>query len=129
MAVSHAIDRETIVPALMGITGAPWYQMLGPQVNGYIPGFDETDALKYDPEKAKELLAAAKADGHPVETEFVIITQARHLPGQARRSFRLSRQNLEEVGFKFKLLSMELQRLAQISPRSPFPPEQRRPCR
>jgi len=122
-AVSHAIDRETIIPALMGITGEPWYQMLGPQVNGYIPGFDDKDALKYDPEKAKQLIAAAKADGHPVDTEFDIITRPDIFPGGEEVVQAIS-QNLKDVGFKFKVLSMESSAWLKYL-RQPFPPEQR----
>ena len=107
----------------MGITGEPWYQMLGPQVNGYIPGFDEKDALKYNPEKAKELLAAAKADGHPVETEFDIITRPDIFPG-GEEVVQAIGQNLSEVGFKFKILSMESSAWLKYL-RQPFPPEQR----
>jgi peptide/nickel transport system substrate-binding protein len=50
-AIAHAVDREGITQVLMGITGAPWYQMLGPQVNGFIKDFDNSE-LAYDPEKA-----------------------------------------------------------------------------
>ncbi|HTN60701.1 MAG TPA: ABC transporter substrate-binding protein [Devosia sp.] len=123
MAVSYAIDRETIIPALMGATGSPWYQMLGPQVNGYIPGFDDTEAMKYDPEKAKELIAAAKADGHAVDTEFDIITRPDIFPG-ADEVVQAMAQNLSEVGFKFKILSMESSAWLKYL-RQPFPPEQR----
>jgi peptide/nickel transport system substrate-binding protein len=106
LAVAYAIDRETIVPALMGVTGTVWYQMLGPQVNGYIPGYDKTDAIKYDPAKSKALLAAAKADGHPVDTEFDIITRPDIFPGVSEVVQALA-QNLKDAGFKFKIMSMD----------------------
>jgi peptide/nickel transport system substrate-binding protein len=123
LAVAHAIDRETIVSALMGITGSPWYQMLGPQVNGYIPDFDKNEAPKYDPRKARELLAAAKADGRPVETEFDIITRPDIFPG-VDEVVQAMAQNLREVGFRFRILSMDNTAwLGYLRP--PFPPEQR----
>jgi peptide/nickel transport system substrate-binding protein len=123
MAVSHAINREKIIPALMGITGAPWYQMLGPQVNGYIPDFDQKEALRYDPEKAKALLAAAKADGHPVDTEFDIVTRPDIFPG-GDEVVQAIAQDLKNVGFKFKVLSIETSAWLKYL-RRPFPPEQR----
>jgi peptide/nickel transport system substrate-binding protein len=123
MAVSYAIDRESIVPSLMGITGEPWYQMLGPQVNGYIPGFDDKYAMKYNPAKAKELIAAAKADGHPVDTEFDIITRPDLFPG-GEEVVQAIAQNLKDVGFHFKILSMESSAWLKYL-RQPFPPEQR----
>ena len=105
-AVSHAIDRETIIPTLLGITGNPWYQMLGPQVNGYIPGFDKTEALRYDPKRARELIAAAKADGHPVDMEFNLVTRPDLFPG-ADEVVQAIAQNLEAVGLHPKILILE----------------------
>ena len=122
MAVSHAIDRDAITKALMGVTGSPWYQMLGPQVNGYIPDFDK-DAFKFDPKKAKELIAAAKADGHPVETEFDIVTRPDILPG-GDEVVQAIAQNLRDVGFKSRILSVETSAWLKLL-RQPFPPEQR----
>ena len=122
-ALSHAIDRDTIVPALMGVTGSPWYQMLGPQVNGYIPGFDDKDTFRYDPEKAKALIAAAKADGHPVETEFDIVTRPDIFPG-VDEVVQAIGQNLKDVGLNFKIVSIETSGWLKYL-RQPFPPEQR----
>jgi peptide/nickel transport system substrate-binding protein len=97
--------------------------MLGPQVNGYIPGFDETKALKYNPSKARELLTAAKADGHPVETEFDIITRPDLFPGSDEVVQAIG-QNLRDVGFRFRILSMDTSAWLSYL-RAPFPPEQR----
>lgn len=120
-AVSHAIDRETIVPVLMGITGNPWYQMLGPQVNGYIPGFED-EALRYDPEKAKELIAAAKADGHPVDMEFNLVTRPDLFPGSDEVVQAIA-QNLQEVGLNPRILSLE-NTAWRVYLRQPFPEDQ-----
>ena len=120
-AVSHAIDRDTIVPVLMGITGNPWYQMLGPQVNGYIPGFDD-EALRYDPEKARELIAAAKADGHPVETQFNIVTRPDLFPG-SEEVVQAIAQGLQEVGLNPRILSVE-NTAWRVYLRQPFPEDQ-----
>jgi peptide/nickel transport system substrate-binding protein len=117
-AVSLAIDRENIVPVLMGLTGSPWYQMLGPQVNGYIPDFDE-EALAYDPERAKELIAAAKADGHAVETEFNLVTQPTLFPN-SEEVVQAIAQNLEAVGLHPNILSVEGS-VWQVYQRKPFP--------
>lgn len=120
-AVSLAIDRETIVPVLMGLTGSPWYQMLGPQVNGYIPDFDE-QPLAYNPELAKELIAAAKADGHPVETEFNLVTQPTLFPN-SEEVVQAIAQNLEAVGLRPNILSVEGS-VWQVYQRQPFPADQ-----
>lgn len=121
-AVSHAIDRDTIVTALMGIGGNPWYQMLGPQVNGYIPGFDEADALRYDPEKAKELIAAAKAEGAPVDQEFVLVTRPDLFPGSDEVVQAIA-QNLQAVGLNPRILSLE-NTAWRVYLRQPFPDDQ-----
>ena len=113
MAVSHAIDRDAITKALMGVTGSPWYQMLGPQVNGYIPDFDK-DAFKFDPKKAKELIAAAKADGHPVETEFDIVTRPDILPG-GDEVVQAIAQNLERRRLQVPHPQRRDERLAEVA--------------
>ncbi len=122
MALSYAVDRETIIPALMGITGSPWYQMLGPQVNGYIPGYDDTEAMKYDPDKARELLAAAAADGHDVNAQFDIITRPDLFPGSDEVVQAIG-QNLADAGFNFRIQSMDTAAWLTFL-RGPFPPEQ-----
>lgn len=120
-AVSHAIDRETIVPVLMGITGNPWYQMLGPQVNGFIPSFAD-EALRYNPERARELIAAAKADGHPVEMEFNLVTRPDLFPGSDEVVQAIA-QNLREVGLNPRILSLENTAWLGYL-RQPFPEDQ-----
>lgn len=120
-AVSLAIDRETMVPVLMGITGSPWYQMLGPQVNGFIPDFDE-QKLAFDPERAKELIDAAAADGHAVETEFNLVTQPTLFPN-SQEVVQAIAQNLEAVGLHPNILSVEGS-VWQIYQRQPFPDDQ-----
>lgn len=120
-ALSHAIDRDTIVPAILGITGAPYYQMLGPQVNAYIPGYDDK-APKYDPEKAKELIAAAKADGHAVETPFEIVTRPDILPDGGELVQAIA-QSLREVGLQANIKSVENTAWREFL-RQPFPDDQ-----
>ncbi len=58
-AIDSAIDRDTIWKALMGGVGAVNGQMLTPGIFGYDPDIKPTP---YDPDKAKQLLAAA---GYP----------------------------------------------------------------
>ncbi|WP_245293062.1 ABC transporter substrate-binding protein [Rhizobium acidisoli] len=121
-ALSYAIDRDTIVPAILGITGAPYYQMLGPQVNAYLPDYDSAGAMKYDPAKAKELIAAAKADGHAVDTPFDIVTRPDILPDGGELVQAIA-QNLREVGLQANIKSMENTAWREFL-RQPFPPEQ-----
>lgn len=121
-ALSYAVDRDTLVPAILGVTGAPYYQMLGPQVNGYLSGYDDKQAFKFDPAKAKELIAAAKADGHAVETSFDIITRPDILPDGGELVQAIA-QNLREVGLNPNIMSMENTAWREFL-RQPFPPEE-----
>lgn len=121
-ALSYAVDRDTIVPAILGVTGAPYYQMLGPQVNAYLPDYDAKSAMKYNPAKAKELIAAAKADGHPVDTPIDIITRPDILPDGGELVQAIA-QNLKEVGLKVNIRSMENTAWREFL-RQPFPAEQ-----
>lgn len=105
-AVSKAIDRDTLTTVLMGRTGSPWYQMLGPQVNGYIPDLD-TGELAYDPEAARALIEAARADGHDVDAEFVIVAKTDLFPG-SNEYVQAIAQFLQEVGLKPRILSIEM---------------------
>lgn len=104
-AVSKAIDRDTLVQVLMGKTGSPWYQFLSPQVNGYVKDFD-TGFFKYDIEKARELVDAAKADGHDVGKEFLIVTRPDLFPG-SDEVVQAMAQSLQSLGLNPKILSLE----------------------
>lgn len=120
-AVSKAIDRDTLVSVLMGRTGSPWYQILSPQVNGYVPDFDDS-VLQYNPVVAKELVEAAKADGHKVDTEFLIVTRPDLFPGSPEVVQAIA-QALQDIGLKPKILSLENTAWLKYL-RQPFPAEQ-----
>ena len=63
MAISHAIDRETIGDVLMG--GAdPVAQLVMPGVVGHVP---DLEPHAYDLDKARALIEEARADGVPVD--------------------------------------------------------------
>jgi peptide/nickel transport system substrate-binding protein len=121
-ALSYAINRNALVPAILGITGSPFYQMQGPQVNGYIPDYD-SHAMKYDPAKAKRLIAAAKADGHAVDTPFDIVTRPDILPDGGEFAQAIA-QSLHQVGLKANIKSIENSAWREFL-RQPFPAEQR----
>lgn len=120
-AVSMALDRDTLASVLMGRSGNPWYQMLGPQVNGYIPDLN-VDEMKFDPAAAKKLIAAAKADGHEVEAEFLIVTKTDLFPGSGEYVQAMA-QLLEDVGLKPRILSIEMTAWRGYL-RQPFPVDQ-----
>ena len=55
-ALNYAVDRQTIIDALLGGTATPLGQPFVPGGFGYNP---DNEAYPYDPDKARELLAAA----------------------------------------------------------------------
>jgi peptide/nickel transport system substrate-binding protein len=120
-AVSHAIDRETITSVLMGISGAPWCQMLGPQVDGYIEDFDCAQ-VGYDPEKAAALIEEARADGVPVDTEFELVTRPDLFP-HSDEVVQAIAQGLEAIGLRPRIRSME-NTAWRVYLRQPFPADQ-----
>lgn len=60
-AFSHAIDRSQLSKVVLRDTAVPAYTMLPPGFPGYV-GDKYADIQRYDPERARELLAAA---GYP----------------------------------------------------------------
>lgn len=60
-ALSYAIDRDTITETIFSGTRKPAQDFTSPVVDGFNPNVPGSEVLKYDPEKAKELWAAADA--------------------------------------------------------------------
>jgi peptide/nickel transport system substrate-binding protein len=69
LALNLAIDREGL-RVLFGNEAKLSEQLVGPHVNGFNP---DIKPFPYDPERAKQLLAEAKADGVPVDQQITII--------------------------------------------------------
>lgn len=118
-AVHYAIDRETITDALMDRSGLPYDQIVAPTVNGYIEGFE---GPTYDPEKAKELLEDAAADGVAVDTTVELVTRPDLFPGSDEVMQAIA-QNLQDAGFSIQFRSLDTDAWLQLL-RKPFPPEQ-----
>jgi peptide/nickel transport system substrate-binding protein len=118
-AVHYAIDRETIVGALMERSGKPYDQIVAPTVNAYIDGFE---GPSFDPEHAKELIAAAAADGVDVGATVEFVTRPDLFPGSDEVMQAIA-QNLEDVGFAIEFRSLDTDAWLQLL-RKPFPPEQ-----
>ncbi len=69
LAFQLAVDYDTIVDTILGGQATIARQMVGPSAAGYN---ESLEPYGYDPERAKQLLDEAAADGVPVyETEFV----------------------------------------------------------
>lgn len=69
-ALNHAVDREAFVGTILADGTLLATGMTPPSTLGYN---HDLEPYAYDPEKAKELLAEAKADGVPVDTEITLV--------------------------------------------------------
>ncbi len=92
-AISHAIDRQLIIDALLGGYSQVTNQLLTPAHFGFVDGLEWHD---YDPEKAKALLAEA---GHGDGLEIEIITA----PPFDQRIIQAIQQQLADVGVTLKI--------------------------
>ncbi|OLT07733.1 hypothetical protein BJF90_13775 [Pseudonocardia sp. CNS-004] len=117
-AVAHAINKDTIVAKLMPETGKVTGQIVTDTNNGYVPGFT---GPSYDPERARQLVAAAAADGVPVDTEIELVTRPL-FPGSDEVVQAIA-ANLGDVGLRVRISTLETGAwLKFLYP--PFPPEQ-----
>ncbi len=92
-AINHAIDPEVVAERVNGGAGQPGRNIFSPSA----PYFTDVETSDYDPEKAKELLADAKADGY--DGTLVYIGQS----DQASQTQAVTVQAmLEAVGFEVK---------------------------
>lgn len=70
-AIGLAVDKQAVAEQLFG-GGEPASQLVGPSATGYNP---DLKPYPYDPDQAKQLVAAAKADGVPVDAPITVATR------------------------------------------------------
>ncbi|WP_011581284.1 MULTISPECIES: ABC transporter substrate-binding protein [Chelativorans] len=102
-AVAAAIDKVTLTEVLMERSGKPTDQLVTPLINGNVPDFA---GVPYDVEKAKALLAEAKADGVPVETPIALIARTDLFSGSTEIAQALQ-QMLQQAGFTVTLEAVD----------------------
>ncbi len=103
-ALNMAVDREAFVGSLLPEGTVPAVAMVPPTTLGWNPDVKE---YPFDPEKAKELLEAAKADGVPVDTTLHLIGRSNLFPGVTEVAEALQ-QMLQDVGFNVDLQMVEV---------------------
>jgi peptide/nickel transport system substrate-binding protein len=92
-AIALSIDKDAIINDLMG-GGTVARQLVGPASLGYNPNLEP---YPYDMAKAKQLIAAAKADGVPVDVPLVALTRRAYMVG-LEDSAEAMMQGLVEIG-------------------------------
>jgi peptide/nickel transport system substrate-binding protein len=95
-AIAHAIDRKTLIEALLQGYGKEVDVVLTPANFGYIEGIGGN---AYDPARAKALLREANAVNAPLS----FLTS----PAYDRRLVEALQQMLQEVGFKVDIQTMD----------------------
>jgi peptide/nickel transport system substrate-binding protein len=102
-AIDYAIDKEGISDMSYGVW-KPLYQMVRPDHPFYDPDYKER---KYDPEKAKKLLAEA---GYPNGLKTTYTYMSRHWP----ESQVYMQSNLAKVGIDLKLVPAEISKYVNL---------------
>ncbi len=93
-AISLAIDREAIVEKILHGVGRPAKSVIAEE----LIGFYDTGKLKYDPERAKQLIREAGAEG----LQLNLWTPKGRYPGDYEAAQAVA-QYLEAIGLKVKL--------------------------
>jgi peptide/nickel transport system substrate-binding protein len=117
-AVGLAIDRKTIVEALMKRTATPSEQVVAHTVNAYMPNYSGPG---YDPARAKQLLAEAKAAGVPVDAHINFVGMINQFSG-SDEVLQYITQSLQSVGFNVTLQIVDLGAWGKVLFK-PFPPD------
>ena len=102
-AFNLAIDREALRDGLFNKDYQIATQMFLPRINGYNP---EMKPWPYDPERAKKLLAEARADGVKVDAEIPLISRI-NFYANGQESMEAMIAMWQAVGLKVKLQPME----------------------
>lgn len=116
IALNVALDREamrgTVFPKEVEVAT----NMVLPGVSGHNPNLKP---WPYDPDRARKLLAEAKADGVPVDTEIVLNGRSNLYPN-SQEAMEAMHAMWEAAGFNMKLQMMEVGQWRKWNAR-PFP--------
>jgi peptide/nickel transport system substrate-binding protein len=97
-AIAHALNKDEIVNASMPEGTETALEFVPPTVNGYT---EDVTRYEYDPEKAKQLLQQAGAEGATIEFNYPTGVSRPYMP-QPEDTFNVIRTQLQAVGLKIK---------------------------
>lgn len=103
-ALNMAIDREAFIGTLLPEGAELAVALFPPSTAGWNP---DVAVPAYDPEGAEKLLAEAKADGVPVDTQIRLIARTAQFPN-VTEVMESIQQMLSDVGFNVKLEFLEV---------------------
>jgi len=116
-AVNYAVNRPGIVKALFRGLGEPASQLIPTGVVGYNANLP---IWPYDPDKAKQLVAQAKADGVEVGKQIRLIGRTAQFP-KISETIEVIQSELADIGLNVKIEMMDTAAQLQYQLR-PFPP-------
>jgi peptide/nickel transport system substrate-binding protein len=103
-ALNLALDRSAFIGTLLPAGTVEAVAMVPPTTLGWNPN---VKPYPFDAKKAKELLAAAKADGVPVDTKLYLIGRSNLFPGVVEVAEAVQ-QMLQDVGFNVEMQMVEV---------------------
>lgn len=115
-AINYSINRTGIVKALFRGLGEPASQLIPSGVVGYNANLQPSP---HDTDRAKQLIAEAKADGVPVDKEIRLIGRTAQFPKIAE-TLEVIQSGLAEIGLNVKIEMMDTAAQLQYQLR-PFP--------
>jgi peptide/nickel transport system substrate-binding protein len=118
-AAQLAVDKPLVVSALLERSGVPSGQIVPKSVNGYLPGYA---GQSYDPDRARQLLAQAKAAGVPVDRPIDLVGQTDQFQG-SDEVMQAIYDALKKVGFNVNLRTVDAGQWKQLLFK-PYPPNQ-----
>lgn len=98
-AIALAIDKEGIVESLYPEGDTVAAELIPPGIVGYN---DDLEPWPYDPEKAKELVEEAAADGTPVDTQIIMPVRTAQFPKVSELG-EVLRAQIAEIGLNIEL--------------------------
>lgn len=99
LAINLALDRDAMLGTIVPSSAQKATQLFLPSIAGWS---ENVTMYPYDPEKAKALIAEAKADGVPVDTEIQLAGRIGHFPN-VQEFHEAVAIMLNEIGLNVKL--------------------------
>jgi len=103
-ALNYAVDREAFIGTILADGTLLSTALVPPSTLGYN---DELEPFPYDPEKARELLAEAEADGVPVDATITLIGRNNNW-GNVTETMEALLAMWQDVGFNMELQMVEV---------------------
>lgn len=110
LALNHAINREAFIGTVLPEGTELAVSMVPPSTRGWN---EDVSPYEYNPEKARELLEAAAADGVPVDTKITLVGRTANYPG-VTEVMETMHFMLADVGFNVDLQMYEVAEFENI---------------